>query len=118
MRILKWCLVFAIAFAVAWIFIFTFTQPQFSASAPIRIFGYVTAEFPIYIFIAAALGIGLFIGFIAAGYYYFSGQAGIRHKKKEIKKLTDTISVIEAERDQYRAAAKRERGKDPKSGSE
>jgi len=107
MRILKWFIVFAIAFASAWILIFTFTQTQFSESAPIKIFGYSTAEFPIYFFVAAAFGIGLLIGFIAAGYYYVTGLAGIRSKKKEIKKLTESISQIGSELDKYRAASEK-----------
>ena len=107
MKILKWCFVFAIAFAAAWILIFTFTQTEFSASAPIKIFGYTTAPFPMYIFVAAALGIGLLIGFIAAAYYYVAGLTGIRGKKKEIKKLTESLSNIGSELERYRTIAEK-----------
>jgi len=119
MKILKWCFVFAIAFAAAWILIFTFTQAEFSASAPVKIFGYTTTPFPIYVFVASAFGIGLLIGFIAAAYYYVAGQAGIRGKKKEIKKLTESLSTVESELDRYRAAAEKSNNqKDASSGED
>ncbi|MDR2727660.1 MAG: LapA family protein, partial [Chitinispirillales bacterium] len=84
--------VFAIAFAAAWIIIFTFTQAQFSASAPVKIFVYTTAPFPIYIFVTAAFGIGLLIGFAAAAYYFVAGQTRIRKMTKTIKTLKKELS--------------------------
>jgi len=111
MKILKWGFVFLIAFAAACIVIFTFIQPEFSASAPVKFFKYTTAPFPIYIFVGVAFGIGLGIGFATTAYYYVVGLAGLRGKKKEIKKLTESLSNVGSELDKYRAAAEKSNNK-------
>jgi len=115
MKILKWGGVFVIAFAAAWILIFTFTQAQFSTSAPIKIFGYTTAQFPIYVFVASAFGIGLLIGFSAAAYYFIAGQAKIRKMTKKIKALESSLSNVDDELDKYRTAT--EKSKNQKEAS-
>ena len=118
MKILKWGFVFAAAFAAACVVIFTFIQPEFSASAPVKFFKYTTAPFPIYIFVAAAFGLGLCIGLAATAYYYVVGLAGIRGKKKEIKKLTESISNIESELDKYRTTSEKNNNKKGASSGE
>ncbi|MCL2688917.1 MAG: LapA family protein [Chitinispirillia bacterium] len=116
MKILKWGSVVVITFAAACVVIFTFIQPEFSGTnAPLKFFKYTTAPFPIYIFVAAAFGIGLCIGLAATAYYYVVGLTGIRGKKKEIKKLTESISSIESELDKYRTTAEKNNNK--KGGS-
>ncbi len=104
MRILKWVVVFAFAFVVAWILIFTFIQEPFAKAVPVIILGYRTVPIPIYAYVAGAFGIGLLIGFLAAAYYYLLGQAGIRKRKREIKQLEDELVSVKSQLDLYKSA--------------
>jgi hypothetical protein len=97
MKVAKFCFVFLLAFALAWILIFTFTQDPFRATAPIKIFWYETPEFPMYVFAAFASAVTLIFGFSAAAYYYIAGRAGIRAKNKEIKRLEEVVKGLAEE---------------------
>jgi len=132
MKVAKWCFVFLFAFALAWILIFTFSQKEFHATAPIKIFWYQTPEFPMYVFAAFASAVTLFFGFAAAAYYYIAGRAGIRSKKKEIKRLEGIISEfgdeparlkarvkeLEGELESLRTAGKKDTGAHKAAGRE
>lgn len=91
MRVLKWLAIFGVAFIAAWILIFTFTQPQFKETASARIITYYTPPIPIYLYVAGAFGIGLFIGLAVAFYYYVTFQAQIRKKNKQIRALEEEV---------------------------
>ncbi|MCL2218279.1 MAG: LapA family protein [Chitinispirillia bacterium] len=97
MKIIKWGLVIAATFAVACVLIFTFMQDEFKATAAVKLIFTETPEFPLYLFTAATFAIGLLMGFFAAAYYYIAGQAGIHSKKKEIKRLEETVKTMETE---------------------
>lgn len=103
MTILKWIVVFAVAFMAAWILIFTFNQEEFSESVPVIILGYRTPAIPIYTFVAGSFGIGLLIGVLAAAYYYLVGQSNVRRKKKEMKQLEDELIYVKSELDLYKS---------------
>ncbi|MCL2182046.1 MAG: hypothetical protein FWB85_01070 [Chitinispirillia bacterium] len=104
MKVVKLCVIFALAFALAWILIFTFTQPEFSAKAPIKIFWYDTPEYPMYVFAAFASAATLLFGFAVSAYYYIAGRAGLRSKKREIKRLEERVRELEFEVERLRGA--------------
>jgi hypothetical protein len=54
MNLLKWVLIFAFAFVVAWVLIFTFTQPPFAEGVPAKIFAYRTPPIPVYVYVTGA----------------------------------------------------------------
>lgn len=99
MKILKWIVVFSIAFMFAWILIFTFTQEQFKQVASARILTYWTPSIPIYIYVAGAFGLGLLLGLFAAFYYYIVLQSKVHQRTKELhaleEKLTDARRALE-----------------------
>jgi uncharacterized membrane protein YciS (DUF1049 family) len=106
MKIFKWSSVILVTVAVTCILLLTFTQEPFGATAPVKIFGYDTeSEYPVYLYVAAAFVIGLFIGFCVTAYYYITGQAGIRNKKKEIARLEGIVRDMAAELETVRKTA-------------
>ncbi|MFP4015021.1 MAG: lipopolysaccharide assembly protein LapA domain-containing protein [Chitinispirillaceae bacterium] len=117
MKILKWIVVFAVAFMAAWVLIFTFNQKEFSESVPVIILGYRTTAIPIYAFVAGSFGIGLLIGILAAAYYYLIGQSNVRKKKKEMKQLEDELIYVKSELDLYKSRDEA-RGKQDESQSD
>jgi uncharacterized membrane protein YciS (DUF1049 family) len=112
MKILKWGLVFAVAFAAAWVLLFTFTQEPFKEVAPVNLVFTQTPEFPMYTFAVGTFAIGLLIGFFVAAYYYIAGQAGIRSKKKDIRGLEELIREKDGEIEKLRADGESRRNKD------
>jgi uncharacterized membrane protein YciS (DUF1049 family) len=102
MKLLKWVLVIVVTVVVTCILLFTFTQEPFKASAQIKIPWCNLPSFPILWYVGATFAIGLLIGFFATAYYYIVGQAGIRAKKKEIKRLEGRIAEKSEEADGLR----------------
>jgi ribosomal protein L12E/L44/L45/RPP1/RPP2 len=87
------------------ILVFTFTQPEFKATAQIKIPWCDLPKYPILMYVGATFAIGLLLGFLAAAYYYIVGQAGIHAKKKEIKRLEGVVSDTNAELERLRESA-------------
>ena len=112
MKILKWGLVFLAAFAAAWVLLFTFTQEPFKAVAPVNLVFTQTPEFPMYAFAVGTFAIGLLIGFFVAAYYYILGQAGIRNKKKDIRRLEELVKDKDGDIEKLRADSESRRNKD------
>ncbi len=92
MKILKWLVVFLLAFILAWILIFTFTQEQFRAVASARILTYRTPAIPIYLYVAAAFGTGLLLGLFTAFYYYIVLRSRIHNTTKELRQLEQQLA--------------------------
>ncbi|MBN1307402.1 MAG: DUF1049 domain-containing protein [Chitinispirillaceae bacterium] len=92
MKILKWLVVFVIAFLFAWILIFTFTQEQFKQVAAARILTYWTPAIPIYYYVAGAFGVGLILGLFAAFYYYIVLQSKVHRRTKELRELEEKLA--------------------------
>jgi uncharacterized membrane protein YciS (DUF1049 family) len=92
MKILKWLVVFIVAFLFAWILIFTFTQEQFKQVASARILAYWTPAIPIYFYVAGAFGIGLLLGLFAAFYYYIVLQSKVHHATNELHELEEKLA--------------------------
>lgn len=101
MKILKWIVVFVIAFLFAWILIFTFNQPPFREVAPARILSYWTPAIPIYIYVAGAFGIGLLLGLFAAFYYYFTQHKKVHKATKELHVLEERLAEAKRALEQY-----------------
>jgi uncharacterized membrane protein YciS (DUF1049 family) len=115
MKIIKWGFVVVVTIAVTCILLFTFMQEPFRTPVPAIIFWHHTQEFPVYVFVAATFGIGLFIGFLIAAYYYIAGQAGISSKKKEIRRLEDIVTEMTGELAVLRNTAEQARKKTTES---
>jgi len=92
MKLIKWLIVFAVAFVAAWILIFTFIQPPFKVVAAAQVFKWSGPAIPIYLYVAGAFGIGFGLGIIVALYNYFSLQFKLRHKIKECVKMEEKLS--------------------------
>jgi len=94
MSFLKWAVVFIVAFAIAFVIIVTFSQPQFRQTASAVIFTYQTRPLPIYLYVAGALGLGLAIGCALAAYYYLTLKTAINKRDRQIKKLEEEQAVL------------------------
>ncbi|MBN1576957.1 MAG: LapA family protein [Chitinispirillaceae bacterium] len=92
MKILKWLVVFIVAFFFAWILIFTFTQEQFKQVASARILTYWTPAIPIYFYVAGAFGVGLLLGLFAAFYYYIVLQSKVHRRTKDLRELEEKLA--------------------------
>lgn len=105
MKLLKWISVIVVTVAATCILLITFMQEPFKATAKIWIPWCDLPAFPILTYVGATFAIGLLIGFFAAAYYYIVGQAGIRAKKKEIKRQEEVIAEMTADMEKLRKSA-------------
>lgn len=96
MKLIKWLVVFAAAFMLAWILIFTFIQEPFRELAAARILSWWTPAFPIYLYVAGAFVIGFGVGLAVAFYNYVTLQSKLHHKEKECALLEDKVKDSEA----------------------
>jgi hypothetical protein len=94
MNLLKWVLIFAFAFVVAWVLIFTFTQPPFAEGVPARIFAYHTPPIPVYIYVTGAFFIGLALGCSLALYNYITGSMKAFKLNKKVRVLETEIADL------------------------
>jgi uncharacterized membrane protein YciS (DUF1049 family) len=97
--------VIVVTVAATCILVFTFMQPEFKATAQIKIPWLDLPKYPILMYVGATFAIGLLLGFLAAAYYYIVGQAGIHAKKKEIKRLDGVVADTNAELERQRESA-------------
>ena len=103
MKILKFVVIFAIAFLFASVLIFTFIQPEFKVPASAKIITYTTPKIPIYIYVAGAFGIGLLLGLVAAFYYYFTQHQKVHQATKELHVLEEKLADAKRQLEQYNA---------------
>jgi uncharacterized membrane protein YciS (DUF1049 family) len=99
MAFVKWGIVFLAAFALAFVVIVTFSQPQFRQTASVVIFTYQTKSLPLYLYVAGALGLGLAVGCSLAAYYYVTLRAGLFKRDRQIKKLEEDLSISVSSQD-------------------
>ena len=93
MTFVKWAIVFVIAFAIAFVIIITFSQPQFRQTASAVLFTYQTRPLPLYLYVAGALGLGLAVGCSLAAYYYATLRTALFKRDRQIKKLEEDLSI-------------------------
>jgi hypothetical protein len=94
MNLLKWVLIFAFAFVVAWVLIFTFTQSPFAEKVPAKIFAYKTPAIPVYVYVTGAFGIGLLLGCSLAFYNFITGRIKIFKLNKKIHSLEGELTSL------------------------
>jgi uncharacterized membrane protein YciS (DUF1049 family) len=95
MTLIKWTLAFLISFAIAFVIIVTFSQPQFRVPVSALIFTYQTKALPIWAYVGGALGLGLVIGCSIAAYYYVTLRAAIFKRDRRIKKLESELGATQ-----------------------
>jgi uncharacterized membrane protein YciS (DUF1049 family) len=105
MAFVKWGVVFVIAFALAFVIIVTFSQPQFRQTASAVLFTYQTKSLPLYLYVAGALGLGLAVGCSLAAYYYVTLRAAIFKRDRQIKKLEEDLSITTSSQPQQPSSA-------------
>lgn len=111
MRFLKWFVLFAAAFMVAWVLIFTFTQEPFKSMVPARILAYQTPPIPVYIYVAGAFGAGLLIGLWVALYYFIVQQRLLGVKSKEASAMEEQLNYQKNELERLQAELERKNEK-------
>jgi uncharacterized membrane protein YciS (DUF1049 family) len=87
MVFVKWLLVFLLSFALAFIIIITFSQPEFQVPVSAHIFTYHTKALPVWAYVAGALGLGLVVGLGVAAYNFVTMRTAIFKKDRRIKEL-------------------------------
>jgi len=92
MKVLKWLVIFIVAFLFAWILIFTFIQPQFKVLASAKILTYTTPQIPIYFYVAGAFAIGLILGLFTAFYYYIVLQKKVHQATRELHAVEEKLA--------------------------
>ena len=96
MTFLKWGLLFLIAFALAFVIIVTFSQPQFRQTASVVLFTYQAKPLALYVYVAAALGLGLVVGCSIAAYYYLTLRTALFKRDRRIKKLEEDLGIAQS----------------------
>jgi uncharacterized membrane protein YciS (DUF1049 family) len=91
MVFIKWLGIFLVSFAIAFVIIVTFSQPQFRVPVSALLFTYQTKPLPIWAYVGGALGFGLIIGLSVAAYYYITLRASIFKKDRQIKNLESEL---------------------------
>jgi uncharacterized membrane protein YciS (DUF1049 family) len=100
MNLLKWVVLFIIAFVIAWVLIFTFTQHPFYEQVPARIFTYNTPPVPMYAYVSGAFGVGLLLGLTVALYYYITKQAEHFKRSRKIRALENELAELKSTHEQ------------------
>jgi hypothetical protein len=95
MAFVKWIILFAAAFCVAFVIIVTFSQAPFKQPVAAVIFTYQTMPIALYWYVIGALGLGLVIGFAVALYNYISLQAGLMKKNKIIRQFEEKVALLQ-----------------------
>ena len=98
MAFIKWGIVFAAAFCLAFVIIVTFSQAPFKQPAPAMIFSYQTKAIALYWYVAGALAVGIVVGLAVALYTYIDLQASLFKKNKIIKELEEKVSLVQRPR--------------------
>ena len=97
MGLVKWVILFTITLALAFIVILTFSQSAFHQTASAVFFFYQTKAYPLYLWVAAALGLGLSFGIIIALYYYITLKSAAYSKDRIIKSLREELDTIKTQ---------------------
>lgn len=92
MKVLKWLLIFFVAFLFSWILIFTFIQEPFKELVSAKILMYTTPKIPIYLYVAGAFAIGLLLGLFTAFYYYIVLQKKVHKTTKELHEVENKLA--------------------------
>jgi uncharacterized membrane protein YciS (DUF1049 family) len=94
MTLLKWTIVFLISFAIAFVIIVTFSQPQFKVPVSALLFTLQTKPLPIYAYVGGALCLGLVIGLSIAAYYFVTLKTAIFKRDRLVKKLEADLAAL------------------------
>ena len=92
MKVLKWLLIFFVAFLFSWILIFTFIQEPFKELVSAKILMYTAPKIPIYLYVAGAFAIGLLLGLFTAFYYYIVLQKKVHKTTKELHEVENKLA--------------------------
>lgn len=96
MTFVKWAVVFLVAFALAFIIIVTFSQPEFQVRVSAHLFTYQTKALPVWMYVAGALCLGLVTGLSVAVYYNVILRTALHRKDREIKTLETELHASQA----------------------
>lgn len=93
MAALKWLLLFAGTFAVAFVVVLTFSQEPFKQMVPAVIFTYHTRPLALYWYVAGALAVGFTAGLSIVVYQYITLRAAVYKKDRRIRELEASAST-------------------------
>lgn len=94
MKVLKWVLLFLIAFTISFILLRTFSQPIFQQKASAWILGYTTPAIALYWYVAGSFIIGFLIGLAAVINNVITSITGSMKKSKRIKELEKELDFL------------------------
>jgi uncharacterized membrane protein YciS (DUF1049 family) len=96
MAFVKWIAIFLVSFAVAFVIIVTFSQPEFQVRVSAHLFAYQTRALPVWAYVAGAMGLGLLAGAAVSIYYNVVLRAAIFKKDRRIKALETELHATQA----------------------
>ncbi len=100
MKLLRWGLIFIIAFTAAWVVIFTFNQEPFKAQVPAKILVWQTQSIPVYGYLTFAFCLGLTIGILIAFYNGIVFRGKLSRTNKQMHKLEQELAAVKQELEQ------------------
>jgi hypothetical protein len=101
-KLLKWGLVFIIAFVFAWVVIFTFGQEPFKVPVPAKLLFWKTPSIPVYYYLMGLFAAGLLIGLCIAIYYRIMLFSKLSNKNKELRAANAEILRLKMDLEQSR----------------
>jgi len=87
MRTAGWLLLLVITVVVVMTLTLTFMQPAFRQEVSISILFFRTRSFPVYLYVLAALGTGIMLGFFPMLFIYVQTKREVWRRGKRIREL-------------------------------
>ena len=100
MKIVRWIIIFSIAFLASWVIIFTFNKEPFKAQVPAKILVWQTQSIPVYIYLTFAFCLGFVIGLLIVLYNAIVYRSKLSRANKKIHKLEQDLSSARYELEQ------------------
>ena len=87
MRTAGWLLLLAITVGMVMTLTLTFMQPAFRQEVSVSILFFRTRSFPVYLYVLAALGAGIILGFFPMLFMYVRTKREVWRRGKRIREL-------------------------------
>jgi hypothetical protein len=95
MHLLRWLLLFVIAFFIALVLVLTFMQPAFRVEVGAQILTFKTRAFPVYLYVLAAFVAGLGLGTMALLFNFIGAKTESVRKNRHIRELEQRVAEME-----------------------
>lgn len=94
MLLVRWLLLFIVAFFIALVLVLTFIQPAFKQEVGVQLLRYTTRPLPVYLYVLGAFVAGLGLGVTASIYGFVRAKATELRKNRHIRALEQELARL------------------------